>query len=184
MGLLNFEDDEGNASQFDGAVGRLTGTKKLKRLRVDLLTSCAKVLRDAGAYLPDFLIGFGQGGVIAALVRWPLVVELTLQARNLQRKEAQVAASAWGKLKAVWSVEPKVWRSQCGADDCGRASSDPTSEFTRKYRRPWGRLSANSAQQTTGLTGFLSRSTSWTTLQGRMGIRPETLSGLGALRFL
>ena len=57
------------------------------------MTSCAKVLRDAGAYLPDFLIGFGQGGVIAALVRWPLVVELTLQARNLQRKEAQVAAS-------------------------------------------------------------------------------------------
>ena len=41
-----FEDDEGFASHFDGSVGRLTGTKKIKRLRVDLLTCCAKVLRE------------------------------------------------------------------------------------------------------------------------------------------
>ena len=35
-----FEDDEGFAWHFDGSVGSLTGTKKIKRLRGDLLTSC------------------------------------------------------------------------------------------------------------------------------------------------
>ena len=45
-----FEDDEGIASQFDGAVGRLVGPKRIKRIRVDLLTSCTKVLRDAAIF--------------------------------------------------------------------------------------------------------------------------------------
>ena len=78
-----FEDDEGVASQFDGAVGRLTGPKRIKRVRVHLLTSCAKMLSDAA--LPDFVIGFGQGGVVPALVRRPLLVELTLQARRTRK---------------------------------------------------------------------------------------------------
>ena len=68
-------------------MGRLTGTKKMKRLRVDLLTSCAKVLREAVSFGPQFVVGLGQGAIIAAVIRWPLAVELTLQARNLQRKE-------------------------------------------------------------------------------------------------
>ena len=36
-----FEDTEGVSSHFDGAAGRLAGVKKIKRIRVDLLTSCA-----------------------------------------------------------------------------------------------------------------------------------------------
>ena len=89
-----FEDDEGFASHFDGSVGWLTGTKKIKRLRVDLLTSCAKVLREAVSFGPQFVVGLGQGGVVSAVIRWPLAVEPTLQPRNLQRKEARAAGSA------------------------------------------------------------------------------------------
>ena len=81
-----FEDSEGLASHFDGGANRLAGTKRVKRLRVDLLTSCAKVLREATGFKPQFLVGLGQGGLVAAVLRWPLVVELTLQARNLQRR--------------------------------------------------------------------------------------------------
>ena len=44
-----FEDTEGVSSHFDGAAGRLAGVKNIKRIRVDLLTSCAKVLREATA---------------------------------------------------------------------------------------------------------------------------------------
>ena len=69
-----FEDDEGFASHFDGSVGRLTGTKKIKRLRVDLRTSCAKVLREAVSFGAQFVVGLGQGGIIAAVIRWPLAV--------------------------------------------------------------------------------------------------------------
>ena len=83
-----FEDDEGFASHFDGSIGRLTGTKKIKRLRVDLLTSCAKVLREAVSFGPQFVVGLGQGGIIAAVIRWPLAVELTLQARRRPARQA------------------------------------------------------------------------------------------------
>ena len=40
----------------------------MKRLRVDLLTSCAKVLREATGFKPQFLVGLGQGGLVAAVL--------------------------------------------------------------------------------------------------------------------
>ena len=70
-----FEDTEGLSSHFDGAAGRLAGVKKIKRIRVDLLTSCAKVLREATGFKPQFMVGLGQGGLVVAALRWPLVVE-------------------------------------------------------------------------------------------------------------
>ena len=54
-----FEDSEGLASHFDGGANRLAGTKRVKRLRVDLLTSCAKVLREATGFKPQILVGLG-----------------------------------------------------------------------------------------------------------------------------
>ena len=86
----------------------------MKRLRVDLLTSCAQVLREATGFKPQFLVGLGQGGLVAAVLRWPLVVELTLQARNLQRKEARAAGEAWAGIKAIWVLRPRLWRTQSG----------------------------------------------------------------------
>ena len=99
---------------MDGATGKLKGERQIKRARVDLLTSCAKVLRAMGSYLPDFVVGSGQAGVIVGLLRFPLVVEVTLQARNLQRKEVQEAVAGWSGVKAMWSVNPRLWRSQPG----------------------------------------------------------------------
>ena len=133
-----FEDDEGSCSHFDGAVGRLTGSKKLKRLRVDALTSCAKVLREIAAFVPDFLVGFGQGGIIVALVRRPLVVELTLQARNLQQKEVRAVGAAWGALKCAWTVDPRIWKSQIGSADIEAACPEVKKEFPVEPVRGFG----------------------------------------------
>ena len=125
-----FEDDEGCCSHFDGAVARLpAGNKKNKRMSVDLLTSCAKVLREVAAYKPDLILGFGQGGVVVALLRWPLVVELTLQARNLQTKEVREIGSSWGRIKAVWSVNPRVWRTQLRATEVKEAIPELLKDF-------------------------------------------------------
>ena len=41
----DFEDDDGVWAQFDGATGRLQVDRKVKRARVDLLTSAAKLAR-------------------------------------------------------------------------------------------------------------------------------------------
>ncbi|CAK9002134.1 Retrovirus-related Pol polyprotein from transposon 412 [Includes: Protease [Durusdinium trenchii] len=133
-----FEDDEGCCSHFDGAAGRLSGGKKIKRLRVDLLTSCAKVLREIGSFLPDLVVGFGQGGVISALLRWPLVTEVTLQARNLQVKETVKVGAGWGRIKGVWAVDPRIWRNQVGQEDVGLACPELGKEFPVEPLRGFG----------------------------------------------
>ena len=133
-----FEDDEGCCSHFDGAAGRLSGGKKIKRLRVDLLTSCAKVLREIGSFLPDLVVGFGQGGVISALLRWPLVTEVTLQARNLQVKETVKVGAGWGRIKGIWAVDPRIWRNQVGQEDVGLACPELGKEFPVEPLRGFG----------------------------------------------
>ena len=92
-----FQDGEGLASHFDGAAGRR---------HPDIMR---KGVRDAASFLPDLVVGFGQGAVISALVRWPLMAEVTLQARNLQNKEVQKVRAAWGGIKGSgW------WTHECG----------------------------------------------------------------------
>ena len=111
-----FEDDFGLNADLDGATARLKGERQVKRMRVDLLTSCAKVLRSIGAHLPDFLIGFGQGGLIAGMLRFPLVVECTLQARNLQRSEIWKVVTGWAQVKGIWACSPRVWKTHSSAE--------------------------------------------------------------------
>ena len=111
-----FEDDAGSCAHLDGATARLKGDRQVKRARVDLLTSCATVLRSIGNHLPDFLVGFGQGGLIAGMVRFPLLVEVTLQARNLQKGEVWKVVSGWAGLKAIWSCSPRIWKTQTGVE--------------------------------------------------------------------
>ena len=133
-----FEDSEGLASHFDGGANRLAGTKRVKRLRVDLLTSCAKVLREATGFKPQFLVGLGQGGLVAAVLRWPLVVELTLQARNLQRKEARAAGEAWAGIKAIWVLRPRLWRTQSGHQEIAESCPELQREFPEPPLRGFG----------------------------------------------
>ncbi|CAE7761108.1 pol, partial [Symbiodinium microadriaticum] len=65
-----FEDSEGLASHFDGGANRLAGTKRVKRLRVDLLTSSA--IGTCSGKRPAPLGGHqGYLGVAAALVAHP-----------------------------------------------------------------------------------------------------------------
>ena len=133
-----FEDSEGLASHFDGGASRLAGTKRVKRLRVDLLTSCAKVLREATGFKPQFLVGLGQGGLVAAVLRWTLVVELTLQARNLQRKEAHAAGEAWAGIKAIWVLRPRLWRTQSGHQEIAESCPELQMDFPEPPLRGFG----------------------------------------------
>ena len=133
-----FEDTDGLASHFDCGAGRLAGTKKIKRIRVDLLTSCAKVLREASGFRPQFLVGLGQGGLVTAVLRWPLVVELTLQARNLQRKEARAVGEAWAGIKAIWAVRPRLWRTQQGHLEVAEACPELKKDFPEPPLRGFG----------------------------------------------
>ena len=103
-----------------------------------MLTSCAKVLREASGFRPQFLVGLGQGGLVTAVLRWPLVVELTLQARNLQRKEARAVGEAWAGIKAIWAVRPRLWRTQQGHLEVAEACPELKKDFPEPPLRGFG----------------------------------------------
>ena len=84
------------------------------------------------------MVGLGQGGLVVAALRWPLVVELTLQARNLQRKEARSAGEAWAGLKAVWSIRPKLWKTQSGHSEIAEACPELARDFPEPPVRGFG----------------------------------------------
>ena len=84
------------------------------------------------------MVGLGQGGLVVAALRWPLVVELTLQARNLQRKEARSAGEAWAGLKAVWSIRPKLWKTQSGHSEVAEACPELARDFPEPPVRRFG----------------------------------------------
>ena len=54
---------------------RQTGSRPVKRRdgrstsSADEVTSCAKVLREATGFKPQFLVGLGQGGLVAAVLK-------------------------------------------------------------------------------------------------------------------
>lgn len=117
-----FEDDDGSGAHFDGETKRrLKDEKLIKATRVDLFTSCLKVLRDVARHGPDFLYGEGQGAFVAAALRMPLVLETVLQARHVQRREAQSIAEAWGRIRAVWANRPRLGRASVGHELVGQA---------------------------------------------------------------
>ena len=66
----------------------------------------ATVLRAVERHKPAVLIGEGQGALVALGVSKPVLLETALAARNEQREDARVLASAWGALKAIVVTKP------------------------------------------------------------------------------
>ena len=84
---------------FDGSRMFLAEQKRIKGLRVDILTSLATLSRLVAQFCPEIVVGSGQGGLVAMCLTKPLVLELMLQMRNVQREEAHRIAEAWGKVR-------------------------------------------------------------------------------------
>ena len=61
-----------------------------------------------------------------------------LQARNLQRKEARSAGEAWAGLKAVWSIRPKLWKTQSGHSEIAEACPELARDFPEPPVRGFG----------------------------------------------
>ena len=65
---------------------------------------------------PDVIIGDAQGAVIASCIRFPMVMEAVLQARNIQRDEAHRMGAAWSKIKGVFVRNPRIGKSKVGLE--------------------------------------------------------------------
>ena len=105
-----FEDDVGIQCHFDGSRMFLAEQKRIKGLRVDILTSLATLSRLVAQFCPEIVVGSGQGGLVAMCLTKPLVLELMLQMRNVQREEAHRIAEAWGKVRVVVAQRPAFGR--------------------------------------------------------------------------
>ena len=105
-----FEDDVGIQCHFDGSRMFLAEQKRIKGLRVDILTSLATLSRLVAQFCPEIVVGSGQGGLVAMCLTKPLVLELMLQMRNAQREEAHRIAEAWGKVRVVVAQRPAFGR--------------------------------------------------------------------------
>ena len=57
-------------------------------------------------------------------------MELTLQARNLRRKEARAAGEAWAGIKAIWALRPRLWRTQSGHQEVAESCPELQREFS------------------------------------------------------
>ena len=65
-------------------------------------------------------------------------MELTLQARNLQRKEARAAGEVWAGIKAIWAVRPRLWRTQSGHQEIAESCPELQRDFPEPPLRGFG----------------------------------------------
>ena len=65
-------------------------------------------------------------------------MELTLQARNLQCKEARAAGEAWAGIKAISVLRPRLWRTQSGHQEIAESCPELQREFPEPPLRGFG----------------------------------------------
>ena len=103
-------------AHFDKGKKGLPPQKLILETKRDGLTAVVGLARHVARIRPDVVLGRGQGGVVAGAFAKPGLLEVALQARNVQREEAGPIAEAWGRLQGVWVVSPRLGRAVVGSD--------------------------------------------------------------------
>ena len=79
-----------------------------KRYRKQALAGIVTVLRAVGRFLPDFVVGIQQGGMIAALCSSPLLVETAARQRSATESEVTQLRTSWPGIRGILAVKPFV----------------------------------------------------------------------------
>ena len=123
-----FEDVNGHDSFFD-ACKKVPANKRGLALKRDFLTSIIQALRAGMVYKADFIVGEGQGGIIAAGMCKSLAIEVAMAAINVQSMELHGFAQAWSRLKGVVIRNPKLWRTESLGDQMLQACPEWRESF-------------------------------------------------------
>ena len=83
-------------------------TETKKRYRKQVLASIVTVLRIVGRVQPDFIAGIQQGGMIAALLSNPLILEVAARQRVATDAELSQLRAAWPRIRGILAVRPFV----------------------------------------------------------------------------
>ena len=101
-------DPSGNRMYFEPVPPQAAPERKRKLLRRDLLTSIAAAARAIAKAQPEVVLGQGQGAVVSAALARPRMLEVALASKTVSPEEAVALAAAWGEVKVVLVVAPRV----------------------------------------------------------------------------
>ena len=80
--------------------------QQVKLLRKQSFASLIVVLEGVARWQPDLLLGYGQGGTIAALASMPMVLEAACRSRVTPTDSMEDYRRSWSGVRAVVAVNP------------------------------------------------------------------------------
>ena len=110
-----FEDETtGVQAHFDKGKKGLSPAKLVLSTKRDGLTALVGAARHVYRLGVDVVVGEGQGGVVALGYAKPALLEVALQARNVQREEVSRIAGSWGKVRMILAWRPRLGKAGVG----------------------------------------------------------------------
>ena len=88
------------------------GPKAVSAVRRDLMTAIVAVGRELVSASPRVVLGHGQGGLVAALVAFPRILESALAIVYAREPEGVQIAEAWRNVRVFIAISPSTSRSQ------------------------------------------------------------------------
>ena len=81
--------------------------KAAKKLRNDVLTSVAAVLREAAHRWPRCVMGTGHGALVALSASFPRLVEAALSLRYAREADGAQLAEVWANIRVFVCICPR-----------------------------------------------------------------------------
>ena len=85
-----------------------TEERRLKILRQHLFTSLNCLLEGVAKWEPDMIVGYGQGGLVAAMSTLPMVLEAACRTRVVTPEVLEEYRRSWGGVTSVVIIDPAV----------------------------------------------------------------------------
>ena len=142
-----FSDDDGREYFFDGANWKKPGVGATKLLRGELLGGLAFALRNCAERKVHAVVGFEQGGLIAALMASPRLVEAALFRRAVPVAEAPELSATWHGLRVFLCLSPLYRVSGCTLKQVREALPELAYPSAAEQRRPVFHVGACAAGQ-------------------------------------
>ena len=135
-----YQDVHGQGFYFDRFYGTNKEEAAVRKLRREVLTSVAHTMRWLAPRQVTCLLGLEQGGVVAAAMAFPRLVEVALASKVVQEGEAAELSAAWRRLRLVLVVNPLLqpWRAgawrPCGPRSLSSSRTPKTARHCRCFK--------------------------------------------------
>ena len=85
-----------------------TPEKSVKELRKQTQRALVSLLGEVQQHRPRLIIGEGQGGAVAAMTTFPLILEKACRDRAVPQQQMSAFRRAWAGVSGIWVIGPCV----------------------------------------------------------------------------